>query len=72
MEAEPLAAAAVTVKLGVESPSLLSVKESVPVMLASSSLPDCEVSPAKEPVSSTWVTVTLTVAVSVTPPEVTV
>ena len=72
MEAEPLAASELMVKLGVFAPSAVSEKESVPVMLASSSSPDSEVSPSKEPVSSSWLTVTLTVAVSVTPPDVTV
>ena len=72
MEAVPLAAAAVMVKLGVFAPSVVSEKESVPVMLASSSSPDCEVSPPKEPASLSWLMVTLTVAVSVTPPDVTV
>ena len=60
------------VKLGFVAPSAVSEKESVPVMDESSSSPDLEVSPSKEPVSFSWLTVTLTVAVSVTPPDVTV
>ena len=59
-------------KLGFVEPSAVSEKESVPVMDESSSSPDWEVSPSKEPVSFCWLTVTLTVAVSVTPPDVTV
>ena len=54
MDAVPLAAAELTVKLGVASPSLVSVNVRVPVMDESSSSPDLEVSPEKEPVSSTW------------------
>ena len=72
MEAVPLAAAEVTVKLGVESPSLASVNVRVPVMAEVSSAAEPDVCPPKEPASLSWLTVTVTVAVSVTPPEVTV
>ena len=72
MDAVPLLAAVAMVKLGVESPSLVSVNVRVPVMAEVSSAAEPVVSPEKEPASSTWLTVTLTVAVSVTPPEVTV
>ena len=72
MEAEPFEASELMVKLGFVAPSAESEKESVPVMAAASSSPDLEVSPSKEPALFSWLTVTLTVAVSVTPPEVTV
>jgi len=43
MEAEPPVAAAVMVKLGVSSPSLVSVNVRVPVMDESSSMPEPDV-----------------------------
>ena len=55
MEAVPLAAAAVMVKLGVESPSAASVKLRVPVMVTSSA-PEPEVSPVIVAGSSTAAT----------------
>ena len=64
MDAVPLVAAELTVKLGVESPSLLSVKARVPVMEASPSAPEPEVSPEKEPSSLTALRVRLMVWVS--------
>ena len=63
MDAVPLVAAELTVKLGVESPSLLSVKARVPVMEAPSA-PEPEVSPEKEPSSLTALRVRLMVWVS--------
>ena len=53
MEAVPFVAAAETVKLGVEAPSVVSENARVPVMDESSSSPDLEVSPEKEPASLT-------------------
>ena len=64
MDAVPLVAAELTVKLGVESPSLLSVKARVPVMELSPSAPEPEVSPEKEPSSLTALRVRLMVWVS--------
>ena len=64
MDAVPLVAAELTVKLGVESPSLLSVKARVPVMEVSPSAPEPEVSPEKEPSSLTALRVRLMVWVS--------
>ena len=67
MDAVPLVAAELTVKLGVESPSLLSVKARVPVMELSPSAPEPEVSPEKEPASLTALRVRLMVWVSSCP-----
>ena len=50
MDAVPLVAAELMVKLGVDAPSLLSVKARVPAMEASSA-PEPEVSPEKAPES---------------------
>ena len=52
--------------------STASVTVKVPVMAPPSSAPDPLVFPPKTAVSLTWLTVTFTVAVSVTPPLVTV
>ncbi|QJW83482.1 hypothetical protein HK414_02915 [Ramlibacter terrae] len=71
MVAVPWAAAAVTVKAGVAMPSA-SVAVSTPLMTPPSSLPMPVALPPNTVASLTGVTVTVTVAVSVTPPEVTV
>ena len=67
-----MAAAVLTVKFGVVMPSAASLTVRVPVIAPASSAPAPLVLPPKLAGSLTGVTVTLTVAVSVTPPEVTV
>jgi len=72
IEATPLVAATLTVKFGVVMPSAGSLAVSVPVIAPASSSPVPLVLPPNTAGSLTWLTVTVTVAVSVTPPEVTV
>ena len=72
MLAVPLAGLTLTVKtVPSVRPSIASVAVSLPVRVVSSS-PEPVRSPPITAGSSTWLTVTVTVAVSVTPPEVTV
>ena len=71
MLATPCSAATLTVKSGVSMPSA-SVTDSVPVIAPASSAPLPLVAPVKTVASAPLVTVTVTVAVSTTPPEVTV
>ena len=63
IEAVPLAAAEVTVKLGAEAPSLVSLKLRVPVMVTSSAA-EPDVCPPKEPASLTAVTEVVRVSAS--------
>ncbi|QJW83484.1 hypothetical protein HK414_02925 [Ramlibacter terrae] len=72
MVAVPCAAPLVTVKAGADMPSAASETLSVPTMAAPSSAPVPERSSVKVAASSAGVIVTLTVTVSLTPPEVTV
>ena len=67
MVAVPLEAALLTVKLGAEAPSAVSVNVRVPVTAPPFSVPLPDVLPPKVPASSAWATVILITWVSVLP-----